>query len=163
MREKLPIRIFCGLPVIVAVLPIFEAMAIASRYGAGLRLSRETSSRTSGVSTRQIASLTRKAEKKPEVAMTAKSSSSGWRARVTTQLLTRRKKPERRRLPTTIIMPSSRASVATSIACRAAASQIKARQFVDRHDQISRGKDQDRGAAHRPGPGRPGQRRFVFE
>ena len=55
---------FCGLPVIVAMLPTLEAIGIASRYGIGSRFSRLTRSSTSGVMTRQIVSLTRKAEKR---------------------------------------------------------------------------------------------------
>jgi len=31
MRDKLPIIMFCGLPVIVAVEPMFEAIATANR------------------------------------------------------------------------------------------------------------------------------------
>src|SRR5947209_9411210 len=55
---------FCGLPVMVAVLPTLEAIGIASRYGSGLRLSDKTSSATIGVMIRQMVSLTRNAEKK---------------------------------------------------------------------------------------------------
>ena len=100
---------------IVATLPTLEAIATANRYGTGSRRRRSTRSRTSGVNARQIVSLTRNAEKKPEVRITAASSSSGWRARITTQLVTRRKNPESRRLPTTIIIPSSKAIVPKSI------------------------------------------------
>ena len=39
---------FCGLPVIVAVEPTFDAIATASRYGTGLRLSASVNSSTSG-------------------------------------------------------------------------------------------------------------------
>ena len=66
MCEKLPIIMFCGLPVMVATLPILAAMATASRYGTGLRRSRPVISSTSGVSTRHMVSLTKKAEKTPE-------------------------------------------------------------------------------------------------
>src|SRR3981081_2934012 len=100
---------FWGLPVIVAVLPTLDAIATASRYGTGLRRNRVTQSRTSGATTRHIASLTRNAEKKPETRVTAASSRSGCRARIVIQLLTRRKNPERRTLATTIILPRSTA------------------------------------------------------
>ena len=104
--EKLPIMMFCGLPVIVAVEPMFDAIATASRYGTGLRRIAAYSSSTSGASTRQIASLTRNAEKTPEVATTAHSKrKAAWRAS-NTQALAIAKKPDRRRLATTIIMPS---------------------------------------------------------
>ena len=72
---------FCGLPVIVAVLPTLEAIGIANRYGTGLRLSRVTRSSTSGVMTRQIVSLTRKAENAPATSTIVMSKTSGWRAR----------------------------------------------------------------------------------
>src|ERR1700704_1954304 len=143
---------FWGLPVIVAVLPTLDAIATASRYGTGLRRNRVTQSRTSGATTRHIASLTRKAEKKPETRVTAASSRSGCRARIVIQLLTRQKNPESRTLATIIIMPSNSAIVSTSIARYAsssdsrpvaairlaprraapARSEIEARQLADR-------------------------------
>ena len=113
---------FCGLPVIVAVLPTLEAIATPSRYGTGSRRSRRAMSTTSGVITRQIASLSRNAENTPELTITAASSCSGWWARATTQPLTSRKNPERRRLPTTIINPRSSARVGMSIALPSASS-----------------------------------------
>ena len=109
--EKLPIMMFCGLPVMVAVEPTFEAIASASRYGAGRRLSASVRSSTSGDSTRQIASLTRNAENTPATVTTATSSSSGRWARRITQTVATAKKPDRRRFATTIIMPSSSVSV----------------------------------------------------
>ena len=107
---------FCGLPVIVAVEPTFDAIATASRYGTGLRPRPSVSSSTSGAITRQIASFTRKAENTPDTATMAASSSSGRCTRRITQALTSAKKPEMRRLATTIIMPSSSVMVPRSIA-----------------------------------------------
>ena len=107
---------FCGLPVIVATLPTLEASGMASKYGIGSRFKRLTRSSTSGVMTRQMASLTRKAENEPATTTIASNKTTGWWARVTTQLFTSRKKPERRRLATTIIMPSSSVIVSKSIA-----------------------------------------------
>ena len=107
---------FCGLPVIVAVEPTFDAIATASRYGTGLRPRASVSSITSGAMTRQIASFTRKAENTPDSATIAASNTTGrwmWRA---TQAFTKAKKPEMRRLATTIIMPSSSVIVPTSTA-----------------------------------------------
>src|SRR5512139_2178979 len=66
IREKAPIIMFWGFPVIVAALPILAAMATASRYGIGLRRRRVTMSITRGVRTRHIVSFTKKAEKPPE-------------------------------------------------------------------------------------------------
>src|SRR6478609_1574060 len=37
IRDRLPISMFCGLPVIVATLPMFEPVASASSTGSGLR------------------------------------------------------------------------------------------------------------------------------
>ncbi len=73
-------------------------------------------SSTSGVNTRQIASLTRKAEKKPEVATIAVSKINERLARAMTQTVAKAKKPESRKLATTIIMPSSSAMVSRSTA-----------------------------------------------
>ena len=107
---------FCGLPVIVAVEPTFDAIATASRYGSGLRPIARDSSSTSGASIRQMASFTRKAEKMPEVATTAHSRIKGRLARSNTQALAIAKKPESRRLATTIMMPSKRVMVSRSTA-----------------------------------------------
>ncbi len=71
---------------------------------------------TIGVMTRQIASLTRKAERTPVVTTMAASSRTGWRARATAQPVTSPKNPESRRLATTIIMPSNKAIVSRSMA-----------------------------------------------
>ena len=114
--ERPPIMMFCGLPVIVAADPTFEAMATARRYGTGRRPSAIVSSNTSGVRTRQIASLTRKAENTPEIAIMPLSRSNGRAACELIQLLTTAKKPESLRLATTIIIPSNRVSVSRSIA-----------------------------------------------
>ena len=114
--EKLPIIIFCGLPVIVAVEPTFDAIATASRYGTGLRFWPKVSSSTNGAITRQIASFTRNAENVPETATMAASNSNGRCTRRATQALTNAKKPEIRRFATTIIMPSSRVMVCRSTA-----------------------------------------------
>src|SRR5258708_23224887 len=117
----------------------------------------------SGVSTRHIASLTRKAEKKPETRVTAASSRSGCRARIVIELLTRRKNPESRTLATTIIMPSNSASVSISIARYASSSEsrpvaairlpprraaparveMEAGQLADRDDGVGADKDQN--------------------
>jgi len=107
---------FCGLPVIVATLPIFDAVATASRYGMGWRLTAVTSSSTSGVITKQIVSFTKKAESVPDASAMATSSASGRRTCVAIQSVTRRKKPQTRRLATTIIMPSKSVMVSKSIA-----------------------------------------------
>ena len=61
---------FCGLPVIVATLPMFDAVATASRYGTGASPSRRAMCRTNGVITRHTMSLTRNAESTPQVKTT---------------------------------------------------------------------------------------------
>jgi len=107
---------FCGLPVIVATLPMFDAVATANRYGMGLRLTPTMISSTSGVITKQIVSFTKKAESVPDASTMATSSVKGRRTCVAIQSVTRRKKPETRRLATTIIMPSKSVMVSKSIA-----------------------------------------------
>ena len=107
MREKLPIIMFCGFPVMVATLPILAAMATASRYGTGLRRSLPVISTTRGVRTRHMVSLTKKAEKMPATRTIPINRGRGRWAWRTTQALTTAKNPESRRLATTIIMPNS--------------------------------------------------------
>ncbi len=65
MAENEPIRMFCGLPVIVAVLPMFDAVATASRYGTGLTPIRRVAFNANGTMTRQMMSLTKNAESSP--------------------------------------------------------------------------------------------------
>ncbi len=57
---------FCGLPVIVAALPMFDAVASASRYGSGRCRRAHATSSTIGVNTRQIVSLTKSADSTPD-------------------------------------------------------------------------------------------------
>ncbi len=87
MPEDVPISMFCGLPVMVAVEPIFDAIATASRYGTGRRRSAWARSTTNGASTRQIASLTRKADAMPDTRIIAPSNSTGRRAWPATHLV----------------------------------------------------------------------------
>lgn len=63
---------------IVAALPILDAMAMARRYGMGFLRSRVTMSSTRGVSTRHIVSFTKKAEKNPDTKTMATNRASGW-------------------------------------------------------------------------------------
>jgi hypothetical protein len=116
MRESAPTIMFCGLPVIVAALPTFEAIATASRYGTGLRRSERVTSITIGVITRHTASLTRNAEKAAAVIATVASRMKGEWACNSTHLVISRKKPDSRKCATTIIMPSKSASVSRLIA-----------------------------------------------
>ena len=65
-----PISMFCGLPVIVAVLPMFDAVATATTYGIGGSPRRRAMRSASGVITRHTMSFTRNAEKRPLVKIT---------------------------------------------------------------------------------------------
>ena len=66
-----PISMFCGLPVIVATLPMFDAVATASTIRAPAAApSRRAMCSTNGVITRQTMSFTRNAESRPLVKMT---------------------------------------------------------------------------------------------
>ena len=116
MWEKLPIMMFCGLPVMVAVEPMFDAIATANRYGTGLRPIASVNSSTSGASTRQMASFTRNAEKTPAVPTTPQSRIKGALARSMTQAVAMAKNPDSRRLATTIMMPSRSVIVSRSTA-----------------------------------------------
>ena len=65
IRENEPMSMFCGLPVMLATLPIFEAVATARRYGSGLMPIRRVSASTIGTMTRQMMSLTKNADSTP--------------------------------------------------------------------------------------------------
>jgi hypothetical protein len=70
IADRDPISMFCGLPVTVATLPIFDAVATATRYGMGGSSRRRAMCNTNGVMTRHTMSFTRNAESKPQVKMT---------------------------------------------------------------------------------------------
>ena len=87
------------------------AVARAIRCGTGSIRMRRARCRTSGVSARQTMSLIRNAERTPERVMVTASRPSGPVTRFRAQRLRRAKKPDRRRKPTTTIMPNSKARV----------------------------------------------------
>jgi hypothetical protein len=118
--DRLPTIMFCGLPVMVATLPTLLAVARAIRYGTGFSPRPLTIWITSGVSTRQTTSLTKKADRTPAEATTATSSPRGLRARPMAQAVTTAKAPDRSRWAATIIIPKSRTRVGPSIAATAA-------------------------------------------
>ena len=70
MTDSDPISMFCGLPVIVATLPMFDAVATAIRYGTGGSWRSRAMCRTNGVIVRHTMSLTRNADSSPLVKMT---------------------------------------------------------------------------------------------
>ena len=124
MRETLPISMFCGLPTIVAVLPMFDPVASASRYGTGSWRRADARSRTSGVNATQMVSLTKTAERSPLAATTALRSAAGWCTRRLTQTTTRARMPVACSGATIAIIPKSRRIVRQSIASRAARGAI---------------------------------------
>jgi hypothetical protein len=112
---------FCGFPVRVATLPTFAAVTRAIRYGTGGSASWRVASSTTGAMTRHTTSLTKNAERTPDAPTTAASIARGVFARRSAQVITSRKKPERRRYPVTIIIPNSRTSVGASTEATASA------------------------------------------
>ena len=70
IRESEPINMLGGLPVIVAALPMFDAVATAIAYGMEGRPSRRVIRRTNGVIIRHTMSFTRNAESNPLVKIT---------------------------------------------------------------------------------------------
>ena len=62
-----PMSMFCGLPVIVAVLPMFDAVATATTYGIGGSPRRRAMRNARGVITRHTMSFTRNAEEEAAV------------------------------------------------------------------------------------------------
>ena len=83
MPEKDPISMFCGLPVILATLPIFDAVATANRYGNGSSRSLRVMLSTNGTITRQTISFTKNAESTPDVKTTAGNRRDGFSRRST--------------------------------------------------------------------------------
>src|SRR5579864_1472394 len=118
MCEYEPMSMFCGLPVIVATLPIFEAVATASKNGSGCRRILLVRTKTKGTITKQTMSFTRNADRIPEVKITAGRNARGCRC-FSTASVVHSKKPERCRLPTISIMENSRTIVGKSIRRRA--------------------------------------------
>ena len=62
---------FCGLPVMLATLPMLDPVATASRYASGDRPMRRVMCSTNGTITRQMMSFTKNAESTPLVKITA--------------------------------------------------------------------------------------------
>jgi len=83
MLENEPINMFWGFPVMLATLPIFEAVATASRYGSGLNPNLRVIFKTNGTITRHTMSFTKSAESTPEVKTTAGNSRDGFKLRST--------------------------------------------------------------------------------
>ncbi len=107
---------FCGLPVMVAVPPMLEAMASAKRKGTGFRpLARQWAMRR-GVSTSTTASLTRKALATPVNATTTTSNCRADWARPRNSSARASVYPSCCSPAMMIIMPSSSAMVSQSMA-----------------------------------------------
>ncbi len=64
-------RMFCGLPVMVATLPMFDEVASARRYGLGSRSSVSAICSTSGVKAMHTTSLMRNADSTADATDTA--------------------------------------------------------------------------------------------
>jgi len=80
----MPTSMSCGLPISVIALPTLAPVTSAIRYGTGFRRARSVARRTIGVKSRQIVSLTKSAERRPEL--------------TTSSTSIRRGVPERRRI-----------------------------------------------------------------
>ena len=114
--EKLPIIMFCGFPVIVAVEPTsMPWRPPADRHRVALKAERSTLA-TRGARTRQIASFTRKAENAPDPARWLRAAAADRACAGSTQAFTNARKPEMRGLATMIVVPSSRVIVPMSTA-----------------------------------------------
>ena len=83
MPENDPISMFCGFPVIVATLPIFDAVATANRYGKGSSrsLRRDAQHKRHHHEAHNI--VHEKCGKHPEVKTTAGNSCDGFSRRST--------------------------------------------------------------------------------
>src|SRR4051794_41955411 len=99
MPEKDPISMFCGLPVMVATLPMFELVATASKYGSGGRFIRLVMLSTKGTMTRHTMSFTKNAERIPQVKITAGKRDCGGSPFMTTFPVHPEKTPQCRVFP----------------------------------------------------------------
>lgn len=70
-------KMFCGLPVMVPVEPMFAAVASPIRCGTGSNRSRRAKCSTRGVSVRHTMSLMRKADSMPDSRIVTASKPSG--------------------------------------------------------------------------------------
>src|SRR4051812_565727 len=94
MPETDAMRMFCGVPVMVATLPTLEAVASARRCGLGSHSMDSAMWITSGVKAMHTTSLIRKAESTAEASDTRTRSARGLDARRVTHQPTRAKAPE---------------------------------------------------------------------
>ena len=77
MPDRLPTSMFCGLPVIVATLPMLDPMATASSNGSGDSPRSAATSSTMGVNIRHTVSLTNIADSTPAATVMATTSARG--------------------------------------------------------------------------------------
>ena len=80
----MPTSIFCGLPVTERTDPTLAPIASPSRYGVGRTRSGPKAASRTGVTTRQMVSLTKNADSSPPPTTTPSSRRSGVRARRST-------------------------------------------------------------------------------
>ena len=122
MRESEAMRMFCGFPVGVATLPMFDDVASARRYGFGSRFTESHTRRTSGVSAMHTTSLIKSAESTADAIEMAERSASGVFARRVSQKAASAKARETSSAAASSIMPKRSASVVPSTAACASAS-----------------------------------------
>ena len=83
-RLQIPTSMFCGFPVTDSTEPTFAPMASPIRYALGRTRSGPSAASSTGVTTRQIVSLTKNADRRPPPTTTPKSSRWGVPARRST-------------------------------------------------------------------------------
>jgi len=116
MPERIAMNAFCGLPTSVATLPMFAAIATATRYGTGFTRSARVLRTTTGVTSSAIVSFRTSAERKA-VAIMSHARKEAWLfARVAMRDETRSKKPHTSRPETRTIIPTSNRITSTLMA-----------------------------------------------
>ena len=118
MPLRVPISMFCGLPVSVATDPALDEKASPSKYGSAGRAAASTRATTSGVHITQTVSFTSSAESVPATSTSTARSARGPCARRSATQAIQRKIPARAITLVITIMPSSRTSVSHEIASR---------------------------------------------
>ena len=83
-RLQIPTSMFCGFPVTESTEPTFAPIASPIKYAFGRSRSGPSAASSTGVTTRQIVSFTKNADRRPPPTTTPSSRRSGVRARCNT-------------------------------------------------------------------------------
>lgn len=113
---QMPTSMFCGLPVTDSTEPTLAPMASPRRYGRGRTRRRSSAASSTGVTTKQMVSLTKNADMTPPPTTTANSSRAGVSERSSTHSAAHSKNLPTSRYPTMSMRPSRKTRTSKSTA-----------------------------------------------